>query len=179
MMTSSISLLLIATALVLAILWYRTRDQRYLQGLGVVVGLFAIYLVYHRLRPEAVAEQMERKIREMAGRVEKRDVEGIFRHVAADFKMGGADRAGMQKYAQDLFDQGHLTSVTVSAFGESEVKDKTATIHFRVLIDGEYAGPARVVATFVLEADGQWRLQSFQPFHPTTQDRIFVPGLPQ
>jgi len=158
-------LLLIVVALILALLWARSRETRWLTALKVAAGLLAALFLYDRLRPETVAEQIERKTRAMAAGVAGRDPATIFSHIADQFKMGRHDKASLRQLADRVMNDGELTEVIVWEFGGAQVEENTARISFKVKAKGIQGERFfRCTAAFVKDADGEWRLQSFQLF---------------
>src|SRR5208282_5754580 len=104
-----IYLVLGIAAVVLAMIWLRTRDRRIRISLFVVVGLLGVFLLVDKLRPETVREQIERKIKEMAAAVEAQKPDRIFEHISEEFSIGPADKATLRDLAKRVMDCGELT----------------------------------------------------------------------
>jgi hypothetical protein len=161
----SLYLSLVALALTLAFFWVRHQDPRLLRGLALALSLLAIYFLYDRLRPESVAEQIQRKTEAMAQAVAARDLDGILEHVSDQFETDRHDKASLRARAERALADGDLTRLEVWNFANAQVEDATARIDFIVKVytsQGEV--PYNCTATFVKDPDGQWRLRGFQLF---------------
>lgn len=159
----AVYLFLAAVALAFAGLYWRTRKRRWLIPAAAFVLLVAVYFLLDRL-VETRSEQITRKLREMAAAVQRRDADAIFRHVAADFRVGGLDRATFRGYVEEAFRRG----VTGLKLWDFQFPDESGAVAFFAKPEGSAVGANvhyRVRARFVQEG-AEWRLQTFQVFNP-------------
>ena len=179
----SVYLFLLLVGLVLLVLWWQRRERRLLTALGAVAGAALLCYLLDVLR-ETDREQVTRKVREMAGAIDRKDFNALFGHVSDDFSS-----YGMNKKALRL-----ATQLAVERFGVRDARvweldvvklDRgagTATMAFRGAassnrFDARVAVPCE--ADFVREKDGQWRVKalrfyrpfvdSLQPWNPFTE----------
>jgi hypothetical protein len=183
---SLVFILLCTLALVLGVLWWRTRKRPYLLGAGVAVVLLAgVWLLGHFV--ETDAKQIERKIREMAASVGDRNLDRAFAHISQDFHFGNSgrqfDRQLFRQRAQEFISTHRITEAVVWDFEPGEVSraQRTGQMAFKVKVRSDLLRGGehyRCVADFVLDPDGQWRLRSFQLFNPfvETNQPFQIPG---
>jgi hypothetical protein len=177
-------LLLAAAAIVLVVVWLRTRDRRCLYGLGGVAGVaLALWLgtlTVRYFRGESDADQIERKLHDMSGAVRAKNVDGIFQHVSDDFGPAKGSKEALRTVVQQNLEQGGLTDVEVQGIEPPQVTrpaqgPATATVRFRVRpasADGRYIRFVLIDARFILDPDGQWRLKSFRATDPSDNGQI-------
>ncbi len=179
---SSVYLLLAVAAIIVGFLWTRTRERRYLYGIGGIAGLFALVFLLNLVRGETDGEQIERRVKEMAAAVKAKDLDAAFRHVSDRFRRGGTDKATLRTFAQTVLDRGEVNEFQVSKFervrfrrvGDQEI----GTIPFVVkVITNDAVYPFRVEGDFVRDPDGQWRLKDFRVYFITSTEEYHVPGL--
>jgi hypothetical protein len=175
--------LLSVVAVLLLLVWWRTRKRGVLVAAGVVAALAGVYFVLSLL-VETPHAQVTRKLNEMAAGVKARDADAIFKHIAADLRFRGQDRAAFRNYVETALRRGLIGELEVWDFHWPKGGDeKTLPVEFSakpkggVVPDGAYY---LVRAKFVREADGQWRLQSFDVYNPAveTSRPIDIPTLP-
>jgi hypothetical protein len=183
-------LLLAVAAIVLAVIWYRTRERRVLHGLAATVGLLTLLLVVdgliHMFGPKSVHDQIVAKLEEMAAGVKAHDLERTFQHVADNFELGYTTKSSLKQFTNAAIENGELSAVEVWNFEPAQVtpakddKPATAKIRFRVKPKGAGTGDKffDCEAVFVKEQDGQWRLLTFQIFQPGTTNQVPIPQLP-
>lgn len=190
-MFRAICLLLAATAIILAVVWYRTRDRRVLYGFGGTLGLLLVlllgsWLVRH-FGGESDADKVKRLPGSMAKAYSAGDIEATFQPVSESFEMGSTTKAILRRFAEGARERGEVTHIRVWNEQEPQIvpaKDgqpATATIRFSVKpvgLEGESQQFWDCEAVFVKEADGQWRLKSFQLFLPGRKEPYPIPQLP-
>jgi hypothetical protein len=174
----TVYLFLAAVALAFAGLYWRTHKRYWLFPAGAFVLLAAPYFLLDRL-VETRSEQITRKLGAMAAAVQRRDADAIFRHIAADFRVAGLDRATFRNYVEAAFNRG-VTGLKVWDF---QFTDDSGGVAFFAKPEGTAAGANAhylVRARFVQEG-GEWRLQTFQVFNPlvNTNTPLELPALPR
>jgi hypothetical protein len=167
--------------------WWQLRKRSWLYAFLGVAALAGVYFLLDRA-VETDREQIERKVREMAGAVKRGDVDGIFRHVSESFLLNGADKRMFRDRVEGVLEQKFVEEVEVWDFEIPENRPdpdpppgkKSMRIFFRAKPKGgvfreeiHYLGRAR----FVLDPDGQWRMQWFQISEPVTDQPLEVPYL--
>jgi ketosteroid isomerase-like protein len=186
-LSSPVFLLLAVAVVVLLAVWFRTRDRRCAWALAVAAGLLLIYSLYQLVRSETPGEQIERKTKEMAAAVKRKDMEAIFQHVSEEFKFGPFDKTAMRAYARQVTGNDELTDVEVWNFEPAKInpakagEKATATISFSMKPKGNNIPDGtmfRVVATFVQDADGQWRMQTFILYRFQSNEPFQIPQVP-
>lgn len=180
---SPVFLLLAVTLLVLLFLWRRSDDNRFRNAAAVVAVLLLLWFGWQFIRKESAAEQVERKLTEMAAAVKAKDLDGVFRHVSDDFRYGPVDKNRLRGIAQHQLTSGELTEIKVWDFQKAQLKEAQGNEKAAVTIQFQMkpVGPQipqeiyfRCVARLVLDADGEWRVAGFdlyrmpgnQPFSP-------------
>ncbi len=173
---------LVALAFLVA-LWMK-RKRAYAIGLVVSVALIALFLLLTFVVPTD-RSRIIRAIGEMEQGVKTRDTDRIFAQISDRFRLGGVDKPAFRRFVDGVLRNGQVTEVHAWDFETPEVSrpKRTATIGFQVKPRGPLAGedvPYRCKATFVLDPDDQWRLQTFQVFNPfvDTDKPLQIPELP-
>ncbi|MFQ3650437.1 MAG: nuclear transport factor 2 family protein [Gemmataceae bacterium] len=172
-------LLLIAVAVLVA-LWGRDRRTLWLALLSVpAVLIVALYVLDRAV--ETPREQISRKLREMAQAVQRRDAQAISAQLAANFSLGGRDRATFQKYVERVFREGWVTDLVVWDI-QTQLQGSTAEATLNAKLRGPRVGGSeffRVKTQWKLEAN-QWRLLGFSVHNPYVEtDRpLEIPDLP-
>jgi hypothetical protein len=173
-------------ALVLVIGWWNTRKTWLAWSAALcLAAIAAIALVY--IFVDSDSKRVERELSEMAAGVENRDLDRIFGHVAQTFHVGSMDRNSFRGYADRMLQAHHPHGINVWDFDGTELSHdrKSGPVFFKMKAGGleESEGVTfyNVRSTFVLEPDGQWRMQDFQLFSPTADPRraepLALPGL--
>jgi hypothetical protein len=173
-------------ALTCAIGWWNTRKTWLAWGaVACALALAGISLLY--ILVDSDSKQVERSLSDMAAGVENHDLDRIFRHVARTFHVGSMDHEAFRRYADRLLQTRHPHGISVWDVDGTELSrdQKSGPVFFKVKGDGldesEGVNFYNVRSTFVLEPDGQWRMQDFQLFSPTTDPRrgepLALPGL--
>jgi hypothetical protein len=164
---SALVLLSATAAVILAIAWWTTRKNRYAIGAGVALTLAAlVWLLSGFLFTDQ--KEIKNAVEQMRAAVQRHDTDGVFKYVAADFTKGGRDRKAFRAAADRVLSSGLVTDVNVYDFTNFKIDrvNRTATLEFQAVPKqgNDNLGPRRVEATFVLEADNQWRLKSFNSY---------------
>jgi hypothetical protein len=176
--------LLALAALFLFVAWWRRRKQGLLVGavvLAALVALGALYLFV--LAGETDRQQIARKINEMSAAVKAGNPDGVFQHIAKDFRYKSTDRSAFRKRVEDHMKARTVTEVVAWDIGPVTVNrtQRTATANFMVRGKGTLgdSAPHACEATFVLEPDNQWRMVGFKLFNSfvNANQEINVPGL--
>jgi hypothetical protein len=162
-----IALILLCSGLLFA--WRRTRKRWYLVGTGLgfilVIG-FAI--LTHLVVTDR--QKIENTIRHAAAAVERRDVEGIRRALANDFRFHSADRRKFIETGREILQHRNVRELAVwdIGFDSFDKRNGTARISFMAKPRGNWSEGIhyRVEADLVRESDGQWRVRTFEVFKP-------------
>jgi hypothetical protein len=180
-------MLLSIAALALAWAWWRTRRRRYGLAATSAVGLMGLVCLLVYLLPllfgETDSQQIERKIREMAGAVKTRNLDRIFSHISERFLFGSLDKATFRRKAEEVMNTRDVEEVVVWDFERGEIsrEQRTGKVRFMVKARGNWRGSEagyRCDADFVLDPDGQWRMRGFQIFNPfrESDQPLPIPG---
>jgi hypothetical protein len=180
-------LVLSIAALVFAFAWWRTRQRNYGLGAASAVALIGLVCLLVYLLPflfgETDSQQIERKIRAMAAAVKTRDLNRIFSHISERFDFHGLDKAAFRRKAVEAINARQVEEVVVWNFERGEIirEQGTGNVRFMVKARGNFRGSEAgypCIADFVLDPDGQWRMQGFQIFNPFVESNqpIQIPG---
>jgi hypothetical protein len=142
---------------------------------------------------ETASQQMEGRVREMAGSVKSNQIKAVLeKNLADDFRVvraggGTYDKKGFIELAQSLKDGHHVDSVDVRHVSVLEIdrEKRTATIVFiaQPLVTGEQTPSYRVKAEFELTAKDsywqkeEWKMKSFKYFDSfvNTEQELQIP----
>jgi ketosteroid isomerase-like protein len=173
--------LILATAgCVLA--WRNTRRKSLLAGAGVgILLLVAFAIVCHFLVTDQ--RKIELALQDAAAAVKANDIPRIAGHLARDFHFRSQDRAAFLEKAKQDVGSHRVEEVVVWDFKFENVDSAKGTAHisFRAKLHGGGVPEGafyRVTAELVREADGQWKLRTFDIFNPAvdTNSPISIPG---
>jgi hypothetical protein len=172
----SVYVILAAAAVIVAALWSRSgfvlvrevsdgkKSTRHRPAwlpilLAVIVLLAGVYFLLDRL-VETPHEQIQRKLLEMAKAVKAKDVDGIFKHISEGFRLGEMNRASFRTTLVEPA----IKRVEDLILWDFKFPDESGRVTFfaRVTGTGGPDGPFDIRATFVKDADSQWRLQTFE-----------------
>jgi hypothetical protein len=192
----SVYLLLAALAVLVTALWarsgfvlikektYKTRygapPRRKLAQLPVLLALLALlaagYFLLDRL-VETRREQIERKLQVMAAAVRTRNVDAIMEHISEQFRFQNMDRSAFRGMVDGAVRNGAVNDLVV---WNVQFPDDSGRVTFMAKPKGsrvqDNAG-FLVRAEFVQDADGQWRLRTFQVFFPSGGEPVTVPQI--
>jgi hypothetical protein len=172
---------LVAVAFLVA-LW-TTRKRSYAIGLGVSVALIALFLLLTWVPSDR--SQIVGAINEMGRGVRMGNADLIFSHISDKFHLGSLDKPTFRRAVEGVLQRKEVTDIEVWDFEPPEISrpNRTARIAFMVKPKGPLGGDAhyRCKATFVLDPDGQWRMQTFQVFNPfvDSDKPLQIPELPR
>ena len=167
----------------LAVGWWMQPRRGYLIGLGAVIVLIGLLALVNFL-VDTDGKRIQRKVQAMAAAVAARDVEGIFRHVSADFRLRGMDRSQFRQRVEEHIRRGDVQTLTVWEYQARDLSrdQRSATVTFSVKGHGPTTSGVEFYncrAQFVLDGDGEWRLRGFDLFlpqvDPTTGQPIDLP----
>ena len=144
--------------------------------------LVAAVFVIDRL-VESPREEAERKIREMAAASQKKDWDGVLKHVSESFSYKGAvTKKGFRSLMGRIDASLPFNGVDAWEFSRSEFKQidaKKLEMGFAAQPTGNPAFRKHCVAAFVLDADGQWRMAEFKLYDPIKRDGGPVEVIPE
>jgi hypothetical protein len=182
--STSVYTFLGVVSLILLFLWWRSRDRRYLYGIG---GAAAIALLVALLGSFIATDfgNINGVIKEMGAAVQRKDTEGIFRHISDDFHVRSMSRAQFKAFVQQVVRNGEVTEIrtwneqllNVSRQGPTQ---GTATMRFSVKVLGPGGNDSLFgdcEATFILDKEGRWKLKGFEVFKPGSTEQFPIPGL--
>ncbi|MBY0527516.1 MAG: nuclear transport factor 2 family protein [Gemmataceae bacterium] len=183
---STLFLLLGIAAIVLGMIWVRTRDRRCLYGLGGVGAVALVLLLLALFGPESDSAQIKRKVNEMAEGVKAKDVDRIFQHISEQFRYRSTDKQEFRQYADAALRRGEVAELRLSNIDKVEFlpakagEPATASIRFLakpIAPGGDFDRIFRVEAIFIRDPDGQWRLKDFLLRNPINNEPLVLPEL--
>jgi hypothetical protein len=159
--------------------WWRTRKRGFLLAAGIFAALIVAYFLLDRF-VESDGEQMTRKVSEIAAAVTRKDLNAAFLNVSDSFKRGAADKRQFQDFCKAHQVAGHVADVKVWDVEATKVSpdDRRGVVQFRFKVTGNWGeSPPNYFArvTFVKDADGQWRVQTYDVFDALNQSNTPVP----
>jgi hypothetical protein len=162
--------------------WWRTRKRKYAVGVGVAgLLILGVWLLDRAIESER--EQIVRKVYEVADAITAGDIDGAFRHVSEHFERSGWDRARFHEFARNTRQNGNVTAVRVwdVMATESSRENRRGVVEFPFKVRGRWGETppsyfARVV--FMLDNDGEWRVQTFDVYNTLTESAtpVSIPG---
>jgi hypothetical protein len=168
----------------LVALWV-TRKRHWAFALGGVVVLGLLVFLLTLLFPTDQSKILG-SIHEMRAAVQRHDADGVMKHIAKDFQFQGVDRSRFQSSVQHVLRERVVDDVNVWEFDEIKIDrpNKTASLAFKAKPSPPQSGKEvehyLIRATFVLDADDQWRMKTFQVFNPFVEtDKPMTVPLPQ
>ena len=174
-----------AIALAFLVVLWLTRKRAYAAGLAVDLALIALFVLLTFLVPTD-RSRIVGAIQEMGQGVKAGNPDLIFRNISDKFRLGGLDKPTFRRFVEGVLQRKQVTEIEVWDIERPEVSrpNRTAKIAFQVKPKGPLAGedvPYRCKATFVLDPDDHWRLQTFQVFNPfvDTDKPLDIPELPR
>lgn len=168
-------------ALALLVAYWTSRKRKYAVAVGALLGLIALaWLIAYFLPTDRKA--IEAAINDMAAGVRSRNADQIFAHFAKDFRFRTMNKKDFQQRAEPLIRGAIVSDILIIGYDKVDISrgSKKAELEFRVKpIGGVSEGLFYVCrARFVLEDDGQWRMQTFDLYPPVGDPRpIEIPGL--
>ena len=185
LLSSPAVLLLAAVAVVLLVIWLRTRERRFAVLLGAVGALLLLFALWRAFGPESDAQQIKRKLYALGKGVQARQIDQVAQHVSDQFSYQGLDKRAMTQHVGRFIQNGDLTDVEIWKDEPVQFKEgpngRMATMEFKAKPKGKDLPSElyfHVIATFVMDGDGQWRLQGFELFRQPGNHPVQIPQLP-
>jgi len=181
------TLLLVVAVAVLAagVVAFRTRSRTTWIVAALAVGLLAALFLIDRLFASD-REKIIGSVQSMAGAVEHQDLDRVFAHISETFSYGPVLKPEFRKFCADMVRNHRVDSlvvwnIQVLQFNESHHQAEVR-FQFKVKAGGRLGGIEEAFYTckaiFILDADGQWRMQSFRVYPMSTGDQpLTIPGL--
>jgi uncharacterized membrane protein YeiB len=167
---SSVYFILALAGLLFLILWWRTRKTLPLAALILLVLLVGLYALLDVV-VETDREHVTRKVHALTDGVRTRQFDQLFEHVSERFQFGGKGkrewRASVEQVIRN-FDVRDPQVWNVEVISLDHVGRRARVSFFAKARTNAAAGPEhfRVELDFVLDPDGQWRMQGAQFFNP-------------
>jgi hypothetical protein len=191
----TVYVLLVIGVAACAWLWWRAQERRYvfaMAGLTLLAGVYALLNVL----VETDSEQIVRKLHAMAEAVKLKDSSRIFEHISQDFHYSHLNKEGFRARGDWFMRQEQITEVEVwdvksprffaadqpppklplTSQEQEQVRGRRlAQVAFSAKPKGTLGGDVHfgVVATFILDPDGEWRLLTFELFNPVRNEPIY------
>jgi hypothetical protein len=163
------------------------RDSSPLGRIGAIAGVIGVLLFVGLYVGDSVyesdREQIVRKMNEMSAGVQSRNLNAVFANISESFRKGGTSKAALRSLADKAQMSHQVDEVVIWGIEMDRVpKDsKPVDVDFLFKVKGSLSSGEffRGKATFVRDADGQWRMQTFDVFNPAAESRtpIAIPGL--
>jgi hypothetical protein len=174
-----ILLIILCSGLLFA--WRRTRKSSLLIATGIGLLLVVGYAILTQI-VVTDRQKIEDAIRSAALAVEKKDVTTIDKNLARDFRYRGITKAKFIELASNAIKNGDAKDIQVWDFTLDSIDKVKGTAHltFMAKPHGNFSEAAhfRVEADLAREADGKWRLVTFEIFKPFSDARtpVAIPG---
>ena len=169
----SVYLLLAGLGVALLVMWWRTRQRSLLVGVGLAMLMAGLYALLDRL-VETDREQITRNVVEIIEAVNKRDLDGIFKHVSDQFRSpNGRSKQELRTFAEENLRRGIVEKVVVMDIvcdGTPSRESGTARVFFRVKAVVNREILADCDTTFDFSPQHGWRMRSIRLFVPGTND---------
>jgi hypothetical protein len=170
-------------AAMLFLVWWRTRKRNVLLAASGVAALAVAYFVLGQF-VQTPRKQIERHLKEeIPAAVKAHDADAIFKHITADFKFRGSDRAAFRGLVEMGLKSGFINELVIYDIDFPSGGDsRTIPVEFMAkakpgFSDANPAYPVR--ATFVREPDGQWRMKGCEVYDPVaTNQPLSLPNMP-
>jgi len=149
-------------AVLLAALWWRDRRRAWLVALGVAGVLAGVYLLLDRL-VETRDEQIARRLQLIERGVKARDAEQVMQQFSPQFDYRGIGRDALRRGVASRLQSRFVDELTI---WEVRFPDASGRVFFKAKPKGLGDNPGfQVRADFVRDADGQWRMKTFEVFN--------------
>jgi hypothetical protein len=174
-------IILALVALALFVAYWNSRKTKYLIFAGALLGIIVIVWLIAGLIPTD-RKAIEAVIEDMRAGVRNRNPDQVFRHFAKDFKFRSTNKKDFESQAERIVRGGTVTDINILGYDKVETSrsEKKAEVIFRFqpLGLGDNRAFYQCEATFVLEDDGQWRMQKFEVYFPIGDHQpVPIPGL--
>jgi hypothetical protein len=170
-------------ALALLVAFWTSRQRKYAVGVIALLGLIAVAWLIAQFLPTD-RKAIESAIDQMAAGVKNGNPDQVFQHFAKDFRYRSLNKEAFQQQADPRIRSGVVDEVRILSYDKVNIRrpEKKADIEFHVKPFGPGIGDTLYYlcrARFVLEDDGQWRMQTFELYNPFMESNraIDIPGL--
>jgi hypothetical protein len=144
-------------------------------------GLFLIDRLFASDREKIIAS-----VQTMADAVDHRDLDRVFSQISETFSYGPVLKPAFRQFCADAtrnhrVDSMKVWNIQVMQFNQSHHQAEVR-FQFKIKAGGRLGGIEEVFYTckaiYILDADGQWRLQTFRVYPMSTADQpLTIPGL--
>jgi hypothetical protein len=171
--------LLGSAAVIGAVQWWRTRQRKYAVATGIALVLLAGVFALDRV-VESDGEQMIRKVQEITAAINARDLDRAFTHVSEHFERRPRNKSAFYSYARDRLQSRYVTEVQVWDFAVTAAsrQERRGEVECFFKVRGSFGETPPgcfVRVTFMLDADGEWRVQDFDWYQSVTESRRPMP----
>ena len=145
-------------------LWWRDRRRAWIVALGVVGVLAAVYLLLDRL-VETRGEQITRRLQLIEKAVKAGNAEQVVQQFSTQFDYHGIRRDAFRERVAARLKDRFVEDLTI---WEVRFPDDSGKVFFKAKPKGGVVGDNpgfQVRADFVKDADGQWRMRTFEVFN--------------
>jgi hypothetical protein len=184
----SMLLLLATAALIVAAIWWQSRKRELLYVLCAIGALALVFLIWDHFRAPTDSELIKARLDALTKTVDAGRWDQLWDHVADDFQIGARDKKAFRLWVDRQRQRYEVHRVQIWDFAVIDIDrpGRKARASFHVKVHGNFRADALVQgeeyylcrATFRLERDEQWRLQSFELFNPyvETKQPLPLPG---
>lgn len=177
--TTTVLFILCLIGLGMGMLAWIARRGKYAVGLGIAVLLFVLVVLLDRFIVTD-REKIVEHIRTMAGNVSEKNADRIFKHISDRFHVGLLDRKAFRNWVDTRMRNADVTDLRVWDFSNAvaDRETRTGSIEFLVKGRGGWQRSAEFFkcrASFVLDADGEWRMNTFELFEPQKDPKLASP----
>jgi hypothetical protein len=161
----------------------QSSPRKYLIALGLLALLALLGVYICDLMFESDREQIVRKLNEMSAAVRNRELDRGFNHLSESFRVQSTNKSQLRAIGDQALRSGEVTDIPIwdINFESLDSKAGTAVVNFRFKLNGpgipsefQWIGEA----TFVREADGQWRATAWRAFNFSgKKDPVVIPRL--
>lgn len=176
---TTVYLILVIAAIALGFATWITRRGKYAVALaGVVALVFLVWLLDRWVVTDQ--ERIVSHLQVMADGVQRRDLDRIFTLISPSFRVGNHNKQSFREWCQRRVTEENITDLRVWDFAPAEIDPDrgTAQIQFMVKGRGNWVRGGeffRCRASFVRDADGEWRLSGFELFEPQKDPKVAEP----
>jgi hypothetical protein len=157
----------------LAIWRFNSRVKYLAYAVGALAAMVFLWILSVNIKTDR--QQLEDNVTEMARAVEKKQLEGLFKHISNDFRYKGITREMLYDVAQKQIKAHDVKNIRINRFNaEIDRAKKFARTGFIVTATADREIVFRAEADFVLEKD-DWKLKTLR-FYPIGQDQEFDIG---
>ena len=156
-------------AVLLAALWWRDRRRTWLYALVVVALLAGVYLLLDWL-VETRTEQITRRLHLIEKGVKAGDAEQVMQQFSSQFDYHGIKRDQMRASVTAKLKARFVEELTI---WEVRIPDASGKVFFKAKPKGLGDNPGfQVRSEFVKDADGQWRMRTFEVYNPFVDTEV-------